>query len=146
MIYKVVGPVANTEPCAQRLTFCCLLQNTLPCRLFSSPSFQAGSCIQCLAQDLLPAWPPTLKSLILLKHSSKVVWVCFTNRESQNPEVQLFTQGEKIKKNNKKESSFGWKQVIIRRWRMLYSCMIGEEKVLDIQIKWQIRKSDIPDF
>lgn len=72
-IYKNVAPVANTEPCVYRLTFYCLLQNILPCRLFSSPSFWAGSYIQ--SQDLLSAWPPTLKSLILLKHSPKVVWI-----------------------------------------------------------------------
>jgi len=42
-----------------------------------------------------------LKSLILLKHSSKVVWVYFTHGKAKIPEVQLFSQKEKKKEKGR---------------------------------------------
>lgn len=68
------------------------------------------------------------------------------NREPQIPEFQLYSGGEIKKKIIKREIFIWMKASDKKEGKNFLFCMIEEEKASDVQIKWQIRKSDISDF
>lgn len=68
------------------------------------------------------------------------------NREPQIPEFQLYSGGGNKKKIIKREIFIWMKARDKKEGKNFLFCMIEEEKALDVQIKWQIRKSDISDF
>lgn len=70
----------------------------------------------------------------------------FHEQGTTNSRISTLLRGGNKKKIIKREIFIWMKASDKKEGKNFLFCMIEEEKASDVQIKWQIRKSDISDF